>query len=142
MHSTSDQPSENGAQKGRQTVVCRPDGPIHDGADILSPATEAQQPQAANPTQEMAQVDIPYHKTVLENGLTVLVHEDRKTPIVNVTVWYHVGSKNEVAGKTGFAHLFEHLMFGGSENVENFDIPLESAGSTSTNGSTWFDRTN
>ena len=61
---------------------------------------------------------------------------------MGVTIYYRVGSKNEPRGSTGFAHLFEHLMFGGSENVENFDIPLEGAGSTSTNGSTWYDRTN
>ena len=72
----------------------------------------------------------------------MLVHTDRKAPIVGVTTYYRVGSKNEPRGRTGFAHLFEHLMFGGSENVENFDIPLEAAGSTSTNGSTWYDRTN
>ena len=67
----------------------------------------------------MAQVDIPFRKVVLDNGLTVIVHEDHKTPIVNVTVWYHVGSKNEKPGRTGFAHLFEHLMFNGSEHYNN-----------------------
>ncbi len=87
-------------------------------------------------------VDIPYEQFTLDNGLTVLVHTDRKAPIVGVTTYYRVGSKHEPRGRTGFAHLFEHLMFGGSENVENFDIPLEAAGSTSTNGSTNFDRTN
>jgi zinc protease len=65
---------------------------------------------------QSAGVDIPYKKFVLSNGLTVLVHEDHKAPIVAVNIWYHVGSKNEKPGKTGFAHLFEHLMFGGSEN--------------------------
>jgi zinc protease len=60
--------------------------------------------------------DIPYTKFVLKNGLTVLVHEDHKSPVVAVNTWYHVGSKNEKAGKTGFAHLFEHLMFSGSAN--------------------------
>jgi predicted Zn-dependent peptidase len=87
-------------------------------------------------------VDIPFEQFTLDNGLTVLVHTDRKAPIVGVTTYYRVGSKSEPKGRTGFAHLFEHLMFGGSENVPNFDIPLEAAGSTSTNGSTWFDRTN
>jgi zinc protease len=87
-------------------------------------------------------VDIPYEKFVLSNGLTVLVHTDRKAPIVGVTTYYRVGSKHEPKGRTGFAHLFEHLMFGGSENVPNFDVPLEGAGSTPTNGSTWYDRTN
>jgi zinc protease len=88
------------------------------------------------------QVDIPFETFTLPNGLTVIVHTDRKAPIVGVTVYYRVGSKNEPRGRTGFAHLFEHLMFGGSENVESFDVPLEAAGSTSTNGSTWYDRTN
>src|SRR3954470_14192812 len=60
--------------------------------------------------------DIPYTKFTLKNGLTVLVHEDHKLPIVSINTWYHVGSKNEKPGKTGFAHLFEHLMFSGSEN--------------------------
>ena len=102
-------------------------------------------PQAAAPAplaELVKQVDIPYERFTLENGLTTLVHTDRKTPVVGVTVYYRVGSKSEPEGKTGFAHLFEHLMFGGSRNVPNFDIPLEAAGSTSTNGSTWYDRTN
>ncbi|MEQ1497756.1 MAG: pitrilysin family protein [Novosphingobium sp.] len=87
-------------------------------------------------------VDIPFEQFTLPNGLTTIVHTDRKSPIVGVTIYYRIGSKSEPKGRTGFAHLFEHLMFGGSENVPNFDIPLEGAGSTSTNGSTWFDRTN
>src|SRR5689334_14335638 len=60
--------------------------------------------------------DIPYTKFTLKNGLTVIVHEDHKLPVVAINTWYHVGSKNEKPGKTGFAHLFEHLMFSGSEN--------------------------
>src|ERR1044071_4405329 len=63
-------------------------------------------------------IDIPYKKFVLKNGLTLIVHEDRKAPIVAVNLWYHVGSKNEKVGKTGFAHLFEHLMFTGSEHFK------------------------
>ena len=90
----------------------------------------------------VAEVDIPYETFTLPNGLTTIVHTDRKSPVVGVTVYYRVGSKHEPRGRTGFAHLFEHLMFGGSENVPNFDVPLEAAGSTSTNGSTNFDRTN
>jgi predicted Zn-dependent peptidase len=88
-------------------------------------------------------IDIPYTRFVLPNGLTVLVHEDRKAPVVAVAVWYHVGSKDEPEGKTGFAHLFEHLMFNGSENYpgEYFE-PFEQAGATGMNGTTWFDRTN
>src|SRR6516162_470896 len=88
-------------------------------------------------------LDISYQKFVLANGLTLVVHEDHKAPIVAFNVWYHVGSKNEKTGKTGFAHLFEHLMFQGSENFhgEWFD-PLEKAGATGMNGTTNVDRTN
>ncbi|WP_103728438.1 pitrilysin family protein [Novosphingobium sp. HII-3] len=112
------------------------------------PAASAEAPPApglapaASPQELVAKVDIPYEKFVLANGLTTIVHTDRKAPIVGVTLYYKVGSKNEPRGKTGFAHLYEHLFFGGSANVPNFDIPLEGAGSTSTNGSTWYDRTN
>ena len=88
-------------------------------------------------------VDIPYQKFTLPNGLTVLVHEDHKAPVVAVNVWYHVGSKNEKPGKTGFAHLFEHLMFGGSENVKDRIINVfERVGATDLNGTTNEDRTN
>lgn len=93
-------------------------------------------------TALVEKVDIPYETFTLSNGLTTIVHTDRSAPVVGVTIYYRVGSKHEPRGRTGFAHLFEHLMFGGSENVENFDVPLEAAGSTSTNGSTWYDRTN
>ncbi|MCH6570874.1 MAG: insulinase family protein, partial [Acidobacteria bacterium] len=64
----------------------------------------------------VGEIDIPYQKFVLGNGLTLIVHEDHKVPIVAVNVWYHVGSKNESPGRSGFAHLFEHLMFNGSEH--------------------------
>ena len=88
-------------------------------------------------------IDIPYQKFVLDNGLTLIVHEDHKAPIVAVNLWYHVGSKNEKVGKTGFAHLFEHLMFGGSQHAEGSYIKaLESVGATDLNGTTYFDRTN
>lgn len=86
---------------------------------------------------------IPYEKYVLDNGLTLIVHEDHKAPIVAVNMWYHVGSRNETPGKTGYAHLFEHLMFQGSENSEGeFLEQLEKIGATTLNGTTWFDRTN
>ena len=62
---------------------------------------------------------IPFTKYVLDNGLTLVVHEDHKAPVVSVNVWYHVGSKDEKDGRTGFAHLFEHLMFNGSENYND-----------------------
>ena len=88
-------------------------------------------------------VDIPFQKFVLSNGLTLIVHEDHKAPIVAVNVWYHVGSKNERPGKTGFAHLFEHLMFGGSEHFKGRYIDaMERIGATNLNGTTNEDRTN
>jgi len=92
---------------------------------------------------QSATVDIPYKKFVLDNGLTVIVHEDHKAPIVAINIWYHVGSKNEKPGKTGFAHLFEHLMFGGSENFHGRYIDaMEEVGATDLNGTTNNDRTN
>ncbi len=85
---------------------------------------------------------VPFTKTTLPNGLNVIVHEDRRVPIVAVNVWYHVGSKNEVPGLTGLAHLFEHLMFEGSEHQRrSYFEPLQEAGA-SINGSTSADRTN
>ncbi len=94
-------------------------------------------------TAEASNVDIPYEKFQLPNGLTVVVHEDRKAPIVAVSVWYKVGSKDEPAGKTGFAHLFEHLMFNGSENYDDeWFKPLQEVGATDMNGTTSADRTN
>lgn len=90
-----------------------------------------------------AKVEIPFEEFRLDNGLRVIVHEDHKAPIVAINLWYHVGSKNEQPGRTGFAHLFEHLMFQGSENHEDeFFKPFEDAGATDQNGTTDFDRTN
>ena len=90
-----------------------------------------------------AGVDINFTEYTLDNGLRLVVHEDNKAPIVAVNVWYHVGSKNEKRGKTGFAHLFEHLMFNGSENYDDeYFKPFELVGATNINGTTNFDRTN
>jgi zinc protease len=87
-------------------------------------------------------VDLPVTKITLHNGLDVLVHEDHQLPIIAVNIWYHVGSKNEQPGRTGFAHLFEHLMFEGSEHCSTgYFSPLQQAGA-SVNGSTNADRTN
>lgn len=89
------------------------------------------------------EIDIPYERFVLDNGLTVIVHEDHKAPIVAINTWYHVGSKNEKPGKTGFAHLFEHLMFGGSEHSKGRYLDaMERIGATDLNGTTNSDRTN
>ncbi|MFO1473113.1 MAG: pitrilysin family protein [Lysobacterales bacterium] len=90
-----------------------------------------------------AGIDIPYTQFTLPNGLTVIVHEDHKAPIVAVNLWYHVGSKDEPAGRSGFAHLYEHLMFQSSENHKGeFFTPFEQAGATDQNGTTNNDRTN
>jgi zinc protease len=90
----------------------------------------------------MTSIDLPFTKRTLANGLDVIVHEDHHVPIVAVNIWYHVGSKNERPGRTGFAHLFEHLMFEGSEHHDKgYFPPLQQAGAT-LNGSTNSDRTN
>jgi zinc protease len=90
-----------------------------------------------------ADIDIPYSRFVLNNGLTLIVHEDHKAPIVAVNIWYHVGSKNEKTGRTGFAHLFEHLMFNGTEDYnDDYFQPMERVGATDMNGTTSEDRTN
>ncbi|MGE8280579.1 MAG: M16 family metallopeptidase [Stenotrophomonas sp.] len=97
----------------------------------------------AKPAAASAAVDIPYEEFTLPNGLRVLVHTDRKAPIIAVNLWYHVGSKDEPAGRSGFAHLFEHLMFNGSENAPGeYFTPFEAAGATDMNGTTNTDRTN
>ena len=85
---------------------------------------------------------IAFEKYTLPNGLEVILHEDHSTPIVGVNLWYHVGSKNEVPGRTGFAHLFEHMMFQGSQHYDkDYFLPLQQAGGK-INGSTSLDRTN
>lgn len=109
------------------------------GVMILPVALTAQEKK--NPTFTIP--EIAYQKFVLDNGLTLIVHEDHKAPIVAVNVWYHVGSKNEKPGKSGFAHLFEHLMFNGSENFDDdYFQALERVGATDLNGTTNEDRTN
>ncbi|KAF1693561.1 M16 family metallopeptidase [Pseudoxanthomonas koreensis] len=98
---------------------------------------------AAKVAADSSEALVPYESFTLPNGLRVIVHTDRKAPIVAVNLWYHVGSKDEPAGRSGFAHLFEHLMFNGSENhpSEYFE-PFELVGATDQNGTTWLDRTN
>ena len=106
------------------------------------PAPAPKKPVAAS-SVDIPIPDIPFTKFVLSNGLTVLVHEDHKAPIVAVNTWYHVGSKNEKPGKTGFAHLFEHLMFSGSDDFNHTYInAMEKIGATNLNGTTNNDRTN
>jgi zinc protease len=100
---------------------------------------------AQAPASELARsVDIPFEEFTLDNGLRVVVHTDRKAPVVAVAAWYNVGSKDERAGRTGFAHLFEHIgLFNPTENVPGGLMePLRAMGATDWNGTTWFDRTN
>jgi zinc protease len=87
---------------------------------------------------------LPFEKYVLSNGLEVILHEDHRTPVVAVNIWYHVGSKDEGPGRSGFAHLFEHVMFQGSRNVgeDKYFFYLERAGASDRNGTTNYDRTN
>jgi zinc protease len=110
------------------------------GGSAQTNSSQSSAPKTAAPTKE---IDIPYERFVLDNGLTVIVHEDHKAPIVAINMWYHVGSKNEKPGKTGFAHLFEHLMFGGSEHAPGRYVEtMEKIGATDLNGTTNPDRTN
>lgn len=103
-------------------------------ASLAAVAATAQQPEIP---------EIPYQQFTLDNGLTLIVHEDDKAPIVAVNVWYHVGAKNEEPGKTGFAHLFEHLMFNGSEHYnDDYFKAFDRVGATDMNGTTNSDRTN
>lgn len=113
-------------------------------ATILTPpVVAAELPQGAPVSALVKDVSIPYSTFTLKNGLRVVVHEDHKAPVVAISVWYHVGSKDEPAGRTGFAHLFEHLMFGGSEHSDtSWFQPMQAIGATDLNGTTNFDRTN
>ncbi|HWH22890.1 MAG TPA: pitrilysin family protein [Allosphingosinicella sp.] len=109
----------------------------------LAAAAPRAAPAASSVAALVEEVNIPYQTFTLDNGLRVVVHEDRKAPVVAVSVWYNVGSKDEPKGRTGFAHLFEHLMFNGSENAPgDYFEPLREIGATDFNGTTWFDRTN
>ncbi|WP_374586095.1 M16 family metallopeptidase [Pseudoduganella sp.] len=112
---------------------------------VASPAIAA---PAAKPAASAAAFDlkpytIPYKKFTLQNGLTLIVHTDHSVPVVGVNMWYHVGSRNEKRGKTGFAHMFEHFFFNGSENYPHgFREAMDDLGATNRNGITNYDRTN
>lgn len=111
----------------------------------LAATATAQEKKSAAPQKpfDKKQFTIPYEKFVLDNGLTVIVHEDHNVPIVAVNLWYHVGSRNEKRGKTGFAHLFEHFFFNGSENYPHgFREAMDDLGANNRNGTTSTDRTN
>jgi zinc protease len=125
---------------GRAVVLL---APIALALHSFTASAQSAAPALSAKTSDSSIPDIAYKKFVLKNGLTLLVHEDHKAPIVAVNVWYHVGSKNEKPGKTGFAHLFEHLMFNGSENYDDdYFKAVEPIGATDLNGTTNEDRTN
>jgi predicted Zn-dependent peptidase len=116
---------------------------------LLAAATALTAPAFAAPSQSVPiptlvkEVSIPHSQFTLKNGLTVIVHEDHKAPVAAVSVWYNVGSKDEPASKTGFAHLYEHLMFNGSEDLPgDYFTYLQQIGATDYNGTTNTDRTN
>ena len=99
--------------------------------------------QTPRPAFDRKAVEIPHQKFVLENGLTLLVHTDHAVPVVGVNLWYHVGSRNERPGKTGFAHLFEHFFFNGSQHHPGgFREAMDDLGANNRNGTTNEDRTN
>ena len=108
-----------------------------------SPTADVGRASDTAATPSPPRLAVPYRLFTLANGLTVILHQDKTVPVVAVNVWYHVGSANERRGRTGFAHLFEHLMFEGSKNVKEgeFDTLLEGSGGNN-NGSTTNDRTN
>jgi predicted Zn-dependent peptidase len=107
------------------------------------PVVAADLPRGVPVSELVKDVSIPYSTFTLRNGLRVVVHEDHKAPVVAYSVWFHVGSKDEPAGRTGFAHLFEHLMFGGSKHSDtSWFGPMQSIGATDLNGTTNYDRTN
>jgi zinc protease len=107
------------------------------------PQRRAESAPPAATAFDRAAFEIPHKRFVLPNGLTLLVHEDHSVPIVGVNLWYHVGSRNERRGKTGFAHLFEHFFFNGSENYpKGFREAMDDLGATNRNGTTNSDRTN
>ena len=131
-------------------AACAPSARVQSAAvaDLTAAVAPAVPPappelQAAPVSALVSEVSIPHTEFKLANGLTVIVHEDHKAPVVAVSTWYNVGSKDEPNGKTGFAHLFEHLMFNGSENLPgDYFTYLQQIGATDYNGTTWFDRTN
>jgi len=115
-------------------------------APKTAPVAAAKAPVAAapqaKPSEAPSAVSIPFEKYQLPNGLTVILHRDPSLPLVALNIWYHVGPRNEPVHRSGFAHLFEHLMFEGSKHVgHEFDHVLESIGATNSNGTTSWDRT-
>ena len=125
----------------RILTVAKPFAAVLFSCLLLSPMGAA---AAADRAAALKLPELKYEKYTLPNGLVVLTHEDHRLPMVAVDLWYHVGPLNERVGRTGFAHLFEHMMFEGSEHIDDkaFNKYTESVGATDVNGTTNFDRTN
>ena len=120
-----------------------PRGPAAATATAAPPLAAPRAARAPAPTFDRARYAIPHKTFVLDNGLTLVVHEDHSVPVVGVNLWYHVGSRNEERGKTGFAHLFEHFFFNGSEHYPHgFREAMDDLGANNRNGTTSTDRTN
>ena len=121
-----------------------PKAPPAQPAPATTATTHMPAPANAPPVAAVAKrPEIPFEKLTLPNGLGVILQHDASLPLVAVNIWYHVGPRNEAPGRSGFAHLFEHLMFSGSRHVgRDFDVLLESVGATNVNGTTSYDRTN
>jgi zinc protease len=117
--------------------------PLSAEPGVKTAANEAAQTASTKGRAPADASRIPFEKLTLPNGLSVILHRDPSLPLVAVNLWYHVGPRNEAPGRSGFAHLFEHLMFSGSRHVgRDFDVLLESVGATNVNGTTSYDRTN
>jgi zinc protease len=135
-------PEENRA-RSRHLAYAEPAMPRWVKSLVIATVLGCLVPLAGRAAAEVRpRVELPYEKYQLKNGLEVILHQDRTLPLVAVNVWYHVGPANEPRGRSGFAHLFEHLMFEGSRHVgRRMDHLLESAGATNSNGTTSWDRT-
>jgi len=117
--------------------------PLHAQTPVATGAPRAESQASARTSEARLSLEIPFETFKLDNGLNVILHRDPSLPLVAVNVWYHVGPRNETPGRSGFAHLFEHLMFAGSRHIgREFDVLLETAGATNVNGTTSYDRTN
>jgi zinc protease len=128
---------------GSESVAFAQSTPVAPPKPNAAPAASAPAASAPAAAIPIPKISVPFEKFALPNGLTVILHRDASLPLVAVNLWYHVGPVNEPPGRSGFAHLFEHLMFTGSRHVgREFDVLLESIGATSVNGTTSWDRTN
>src|ERR1700686_4840890 len=137
-------PADDGDGRGIGPGAAAPARPRRPTDWFGAPPVQSIAPPAPSEVSTfMPSLHVPFTEVRLANGLRLVLAEDHLAPVVAVNIWYNVGSKNEVAGKTGFAHLFEHVMFQGSRNVKKAEhIALVQAAGGTMNGTTWLDRTN